>query len=145
MMCYLRVFRCLAYATNVHTSHKFDYRAMPSIFIGYPTDQKAYKLFDLSTKKVLTSRDVKFHEDIFPYASLKSSSTLPSLTHNSGPIPFVAHYIPYSFASFFTLILQHTPLFFPTTQAHRIPPSKPPTSPLLLDLSNSLPLLRCRH
>ncbi|RVW78235.1 Retrovirus-related Pol polyprotein from transposon TNT 1-94 [Vitis vinifera] len=33
---HLHVFKCLAYATNVHTSHKFDYRAMPSIFIGYP-------------------------------------------------------------------------------------------------------------
>ncbi|WJZ95109.1 hypothetical protein VitviT2T_013901 [Vitis vinifera] len=88
---HLRVFGCLAYATNVHTSHKFDYRSMPSIFIGYLVGQKAYKLFDLSTKKVFTSRDVKFHEDIFPYVSLKPNFTLPSLTHNSGPIPLVAH------------------------------------------------------
>ena len=33
---------------------------MPSIFIGYPAGQKAYNLFDLSTKKVFTSQDVKF-------------------------------------------------------------------------------------
>ena len=87
--------------TNVHTSHKFDYRAMPSKFIGYLTGKKAYKLFDLSTKKVFTSRYVKFHEDIFPYASLKSNSTLPLLTHNYGPIPLVAHDIPSSLDSFF--------------------------------------------
>ena len=33
---HLRVFGCLAYATNVHTSYKFDYRSIPSIFIRYP-------------------------------------------------------------------------------------------------------------
>ena len=65
---HLRVFGCLAYATNVHPSHKFDYRSLPSIFIGYPVGQKAYKLFNLSNKKIFTSRDVRFHETVFPYA-----------------------------------------------------------------------------
>ena len=97
---HLHAFGCLAYATNVHISLKFDYRAMPSIFIGYPVVQKAYKLFDLSIKKVFTSRDVKFHEDIFPYASLKSNSSLSSLTHNYGPIPLVTHDIPSPLNSF---------------------------------------------
>ncbi|KAI9195677.1 hypothetical protein LWI28_017144 [Acer negundo] len=83
-----------AYATNVHTSHKFDYRSVPSIFIGYPVGKKAYKLFDLSTKKVFTSRDVKFHENVFPYAAVQPSSTLSPHT-TSGPIPLVAHDIPY--------------------------------------------------
>ena len=49
---HLRVFGCLTYATNVHISHKFDQRSIPSIFIGYPVGQKAYKLFDLNTKKI---------------------------------------------------------------------------------------------
>ena len=71
-----------------------------AIFIGYPVFQNAYKLFFLSTKMVFTIRDVKFHENIFPYASLKSNSSLPSLTHNSSPIPFVAHDIPSPLDSF---------------------------------------------
>jgi hypothetical protein len=38
---HLRVFGCLAYATNVRVSHKFDHRSIPSLFIGYPVGQKA--------------------------------------------------------------------------------------------------------
>ncbi|RVW64915.1 Retrovirus-related Pol polyprotein from transposon RE1 [Vitis vinifera] len=121
-ICPLAKQSCLpfAYATNVHTSHKFDYRAMPSIFIGYPVGQKAYKLFDLSTKKVFTSRDVKFHEDIFPYVSLKPNSTLSSFTHNSGPIPLVAHDISSSLDStshaLSPLLSNHTSTLSPTTE-----------------------------
>ena len=111
---------------------------MPSIFIGYPVDQKAYKLFDLSTKKAFTSQDVKFHENIFPSVSLKPNSTLPSLTHNSGPIPLVAH------DSFFhstshassSLLSNHTSILYPTTENDDLSSPSPlsefgPSSPVL--------------
>jgi len=88
---HLRVFGCLAYATNVRVSHKFDHRSIPSIFIGYPVGQKAYKLFDLSSNKIFTSHDVKFHETSFPYASIKPIS--PSLMM-PGPIPLLVRDIP---------------------------------------------------
>ena len=94
---HLRVFGCLAYATNVHTSHKFDSRAIPSIFIGYPIAQKGYKLFNLSTKKIFTSRDVKFHETIFPYSSVQPKFSLPLTTHQSSPIPLITSSIDSSF------------------------------------------------
>jgi hypothetical protein len=88
---HIRVFGCLAYATNVHPSHKFDFRSMPSIFIGYPTGQKAYKLFDLSSKKIFTSRDVRFHEHIFPYASVKPGFVQHPSPIEFGPIPLLTH------------------------------------------------------
>jgi hypothetical protein len=86
---HLRVFGCLAYATNVHTTHKFDTRAIPSIFIGYPVGRKAFKLFNLSTKKIFTSRDVRFHENVFPYASTQSALPSSPLSHDPGPIPLL--------------------------------------------------------
>ncbi|CAL8150570.1 unnamed protein product [Prunus armeniaca] len=80
---HLKVFGCLAYATDVHVPHKFAPRAKHCVFLGYPVGQKAYKLYDLTTHKFFTSRDIVFHETIFPYASLPSIPTplAPVLPH----------------------------------------------------------------
>lgn len=64
---HLRTFVCLCYATNPSPhKHKFSPRATKSVFLGYPFNIKGYKLFDFESHSVFISRDVVFHETIFP-------------------------------------------------------------------------------
>jgi len=77
---HLRSFGYLCYAATLKRNRdKLQSRANSCIFIGYPFSQKGYKLFDLKSKKVIISKDVVFHETIFPFHSLHHSSDIPLL------------------------------------------------------------------
>ena len=63
--CYhLKVFGC---KTFVHVPKeqrsKFDYKATPSVFLGYGEEEFGYRLWDPNAKKFIKSRDVIFRED----------------------------------------------------------------------------------
>jgi len=48
-------------------------QAVPCVFLGYPFGQKAYKVLNLETHRVFTSRDVVFHEETLPYKSISAA------------------------------------------------------------------------
>ncbi|XP_074299664.1 uncharacterized protein LOC141630814 [Silene latifolia] len=71
----LRVFGCLAFAHNQNArGDNFEKRGRKCIFVGYPSDKKGWKLFDLETESYFISRDVIFHETSFPFATPVSDS-----------------------------------------------------------------------
>jgi hypothetical protein len=44
---------------------KLDPKARKAIFVGYPSDTKGYKMYDLESKRFVRSRNVIFHESKF--------------------------------------------------------------------------------
>lgn len=57
----LRNFSCLCYiSTSKVNNSKFQPRADLGVFLGYPSNQKGYKVLNYLTNRVLVSRDVTF-------------------------------------------------------------------------------------
>lgn len=60
---HFRVFGCKVVYLDRHPGKgKFDSRGKNGIFLGYSEECKGYRIWSVEDKKVLISRDVKFHE-----------------------------------------------------------------------------------
>ena len=74
---HLRVFGCSAYALvpKVERS-KLDSKTRKCVLLGYGSNQKGYRLYDLDRKKVVHSRDVTFDEASTPGVEKEVASTV---------------------------------------------------------------------
>ncbi|CAH9080033.1 unnamed protein product [Cuscuta epithymum] len=96
--CYksLRVFGCLCYAFNMKSKNdKFLSRSRKCVFVGYIFGKKGWHVFDLETQEYFVSRDVKFFEQIFPYAS-NSPTDFPHPPEDPQPLISTDYNDPYS-------------------------------------------------
>lgn len=102
---FLRTFGCLCYvSTHFKDRNKFTARAVPCVFLGYSFGYKGYKVLNLDTNVVSISRNVVFHETIFPFKKdlppssvdhLFSESILPLSTPVAiDTVPSVPAHIP---------------------------------------------------
>ena len=88
---HIRVFGCTAYVhIPVETGRqKLDDRAKKCIFIGYTETTSIWRLYDLASKRVMRSRDVKFLETSFPFRTgseiPKSGLDIPPAIYRSEP------------------------------------------------------------
>ncbi|GAU33542.1 hypothetical protein TSUD_143350 [Trifolium subterraneum] len=60
---HLRIFGCVCYlhVPNVKRD-KLETKSVVGIFLGYSSNSKGYRIYNLETKKILVSRDVQFDE-----------------------------------------------------------------------------------
>ncbi|KAL0408303.1 UNVERIFIED_CONTAM: Retrovirus-related Pol polyprotein from transposon TNT 1-94 [Sesamum radiatum] len=82
---HLRVFGCLCFDTIVKPNkEKFGKRALKCLFLGYCSNQKGFRLYDLDNEQLIVSRDVVFHEKTLP---LRVTSSTPN---HDAPLPLIS-------------------------------------------------------
>lgn len=83
---HLTMFGCLNYAHNHTQMDKFDEQSKQCVFLGYPYNQKGYRLFDVHAKKFIMTRDITsvenqfpFQKQVVPYSTSFKILTFPNL------------------------------------------------------------------
>lgn len=89
---HLRVFGCLCYPLFPSTTiHKLQARSTPCVFLGYPSNQRGYKCYDLFSHKIIINRHVIFYDSHFPFATLHKPTHSTYNFFDEGISPYVLH------------------------------------------------------
>lgn len=91
---HLRVFGCLCYPLIPSTTiNKLQPRSTPCVFLGYPTNHRGYKCYDMSSRKIIICRHVLFDEHTFPFANVHSPNSYTYDFLEDGLSPYVIHHL----------------------------------------------------
>ncbi|CAL2228111.1 unnamed protein product [Prunus armeniaca] len=125
-----------------HPISKFASRARRCIFVGYPSGQKGYKLFDLDSRQFFVSRDARFHETTFPFKPITSSDPTTTVFPPTFPLDPMPTSHPLPLAPFFDSSVDFSvpaPATSPTSGTTSLPtsPITPPKPALLPTTSSS--------
>lgn len=93
---------------------------MPCVFLGYLSNHRGYKCYDLSRNKIIKCRHIMFDESKFPFAQLHTPQDDTYDFLNEGLHPVLHHHFVTSSAP------NPIPLDQPTP-THPIPPSPHPS------------------
>ncbi len=67
---FFRVIGCLCFPLlRPYNTHKLQFRSLPCVFLGYCHTKKGYKCLHIPTNKIYVSRNVRFDETTFPFAT----------------------------------------------------------------------------
>jgi len=131
---FLRIFWCLCFPLlRPYNRHKLDFRSTPCVFLGYSSFHLGYHCFDLSTSRMYIARQVKFHENTFPFACSEQTTSLPSSSLQTALPALTFFPTPMTTPSTPSLPLSPTP-------AHRVVASPPSPCPVNNSPSPSSPL-----